>query len=116
MIALALALILNPQVNQATIHQTICVAGWSKSIRPPASYTHRIKRKLVPQGERLSGYELDHWIPLSLGGAPSDPRNLVLQPWPEAKRKDRLETQLHRAVCSGRVSLRDAQLRMGAWR
>lgn len=112
---LAAALALNTAVTPATIHQTVCVPGYSQSIRPPVSYTTRIKRKLVPRGERLSTYELDHWIPISLGGHPSDPRNLVLQPWPEAREKDRLERQLYRAVCAGRISLRDAQLRMEAW-
>lgn len=118
MIALAIAagLILNPQVTPATIHQTICRPGWTKTIRPPTAYTTRIKRRLVPRGERLSAYELDHATPLSLGGAPRDPRNLVLQPWEEARRKDVLERRLNRAVCSGRIPLYDAQLRMEGWR
>lgn len=29
----------NPDVTQATIDKTICVPGWTKTIRPPASYT-----------------------------------------------------------------------------
>lgn len=113
---LTAALVLNPQVTQANIHATVCVHGYSKSIRPPVGYTTRIKRKLVPRGERMGAYELDHQVPISLGGHPSDPRNLVLQPWPEARKKDVLERQLYRAVCSGRVTLKDAQLRMEAWR
>jgi hypothetical protein len=56
---------------------------------------------------RLSHYEEDHLIPLGLGGAPSDPRNL----WPEprtppdgwgADRKDEPEFVLNQLVCSGR--------------
>jgi hypothetical protein len=31
-------------------------------------------------GTDTSSFELDHLVPLELGGAPSDPRNL----WPEA--------------------------------
>ena len=61
-----------------------------------------------------SQYEEDHLIPLGLGGAPADPRNL----WPEprtspdgwgADRKDELEFALNQLVCSGRLLLREAQ-------
>jgi hypothetical protein len=53
-------------------------------------------------------------VPLGLGGAPYDPRNL----WPEprviadgwnAAVKDELEATLPRLVCSGRVPLAEAQ-------
>jgi hypothetical protein len=113
---LAAALVLNPQVTPATIQATICVPGWTRTIRPPTAYTTTIKRRLVPPGHRLAEYELDHRVSLNLGGAPRDPANLWLQPWPEARRKDRVERQLQVAVCQGRVGLRDAQARIGAWK
>ena len=56
----------------------------------------------------------DHLVPLDLGGAPYDPRNL----WPEPRAtadgwnadvKDELEAVLSRLVCSGRVPLAEAQ-------
>lgn len=53
-------------------------------------------------------YEIDHLVPLELGGA-SKPWNLWPQPWDEARRKDLLENRLHRLVCAGRVSLDLAQ-------
>ncbi len=62
----------------------------------------------------MRDYEEDHLIPLSLGGAPADRRNL----WPEprrpddgwtAERKDQLEDVLHRLLCDGGVGLRTAQ-------
>lgn len=53
-------------------------------------------------------YEFDHLVPRELGGA-DDERNLWPQPWPEARRKDRLENRLHRLVCAGTVSLGTAQ-------
>jgi len=34
---------LNPSVTQANIHSTICVPGYTKTIRPPASYTTALK-------------------------------------------------------------------------
>jgi hypothetical protein len=54
-------------------------------------------------------YELDHIVPLALGGHPRALDNLQLQPWPEARRKDRLEVKLQCLVCSGQVSLGEAQ-------
>ena len=37
--------VLNPDVTQETINATICVHGWTKTIRPPTSYTNELKRK-----------------------------------------------------------------------
>jgi hypothetical protein len=111
----------NPSVTQQNIDATICVPGWTKGVRPPSSYTHRIKLELlheleIPQ-EQLADYELDHRIPLSLGGAPADPRNLELQPWDEAEPKDRKEACLARAVCAGVLKLEEAQQRIWSdWR
>lgn len=54
-------------------------------------------------------YEYDHFVPLELGGATNDPRNL----WPELgaspNRKDSVENKLAAAVCAGDVSLVTAQ-------
>ena len=62
--------------------------------------------------DSLSNYELDHLIPLEIGGAPSDVKNL----WPEARygdpnslEKDGIENYLHNQVCSGSMSLSEAQ-------
>jgi hypothetical protein len=52
--------------------------------------------------------EIDHLIPLELGGA-DDVKNLWPQPAPDYKYKDKLENELHRLVCSGKVSLSAAQ-------
>src|SRR5690348_16032676 len=61
------------RVTQATINSTICVAGYTRTIRPPTSYTNRVKQSLiVAYGETapIYAYELDHLIPLELGGNP----------------------------------------------
>lgn len=117
----AFAQVPNPAVTQENIDQTICVPGWAKSIRPPGHYTYAVKRRLMAeQGiplERIASFELDHVLSLGIGGHPTDPGNLRLQPWegPDgARAKDRVETALHRAVCAGRVTLLDAQACMGA--
>src|SRR4051794_16847852 len=35
--------VLNPDVTQATIATTICVHGWTRTVRPPSSYTGDLK-------------------------------------------------------------------------
>jgi hypothetical protein len=63
-----------------------------------------------------TAYQLDHIVPLCLGGSPDDPHNLQLQPWAEATRKDRLEVQACRCVCAGVVPLAEARADLaGDW-
>jgi hypothetical protein len=97
-------------VTQSTIRTTICEPGYTAKVRPPRKFTDAIKRRLV---NGLPGssqdYELDHLIPLGLGGHPTSANNLWLQNWPEAAIKDRDELRLHREVCSGRMTLEQAQ-------
>jgi hypothetical protein len=110
----------NPQITQENIRQTICNPRWStKSVRPEESYTHRLKIEQIAEygysDSRLKDYEEDHFIPLELGGNPTDPKNL----WPEpfetsipdggAHAKDRVESYLHAEVCSGSLTLEQAQ-------
>jgi len=107
---------LNPAVTQENIDETICVRRWTKSIRPPFDVTNLIKlKKLRERGlteADKSRFELDHIIPLALGGFPDDTRNLRLEPWPEADRKDGVEACLAHAVCAGRFSLNEARRRI----
>lgn len=103
---------LNPQVTQATIHRTICVRGWTRTIRPPSSYTTDLKRRQLREaglGGSLSDYQEDHLISLELGGDPTDPRNLWPEPYPRASEVDRIENDLNAKVCAGSLSLADAQ-------
>ena len=103
----------NPAVTQATIRTTICVPGWTATIRPPATFTSRLKRQqIVEYGYTDTNprhYEEDHLISLELGGDPVDPKNL----WPEFGRtpnpKDGVENRLRKAVCDGRIPLVYAQ-------
>ena len=104
--------VLNADVTQATIGSTICRRGWTRTIRPPVEYTNALKKKQMrTYGEsgRLSNYQEDHLISLELGGDPTDPRNLWPEPYPRASAVDRLENELNAQVCSGAVSLADAQ-------
>ena len=105
---------LNPDVTQATIGSTICVPGWTKTVRPPSSYTHALElRQLAEYGESgpTSNFQEDHFISLELGGAPTDPRNLWPEPQPRAGQVDRIENQLNHDVCSGKISLAEGRRR-----
>ncbi|HJU35789.1 MAG TPA: hypothetical protein VJ716_00025 [Gaiellaceae bacterium] len=106
--------VLNPDVTQANIRSTICRHGWTETIRPPTSYTNDLKRKQMRQyGETgsLSDYQEDHLISLELGGSPADPRNLWPEPYPRAADVDKIENELNAQVCSGQLTLAQAQQR-----
>ncbi len=103
---------LNPDVTQATIGQTICVPGWTRTIRPPTSYTSELKAEQIREyglGGTPADYQEDHLISLELGGHPTDPRNLWPEPHPRAEQVDLIENQLNQEVCSGRLTLAEAQ-------
>jgi hypothetical protein len=38
---------MNPEVRQDNIQSTICVKGYTKTIRPPAYYTNRLKKQQI---------------------------------------------------------------------
>jgi hypothetical protein len=92
----------------------ICVPGYAKSVRPPWQHRRAVKRRQIralslPGGIR--DYEEDHIIPLEIGGAPMNIRNLRPERSPR-KVKDRLENELREAVCAERTSLAEAQRQM----
>lgn len=104
----------NPDVTAATIHSTICVSGYSSSIRPPTSYTNPLKVSQIGEygysDTSTADYEEDHLIALEDGGDPRSPQNL----WPEpryavggktAADKDTVENKIHTAICNGTIGL-----------
>jgi hypothetical protein len=104
--------VLNPDVTQATIGTTICVQGWTRSVRPPTEYTNALKlRQMRAYGESgpPSAFQEDHLISLELGGHPTDPRNLWPEPYPRASHVDTIENELNAQVCSGALTLAQAQ-------
>ncbi len=103
---------LNPAVTQTTIARTICVSGWTETVRPSESVTAPEKvASLAAYGDRGSphGYEYDHLISLELGGALNDARNLWPEPGASPNPKDTVENALHRMVCEGQMQLSEAQ-------
>jgi hypothetical protein len=104
--------VLNPAVTQATIGATICRSGWTRTVRPPTDYTNALKRhQMRAYGEHgpMSAYQEDHLVSLELGGDPTDPQNLWPEPYPRAATVDTIENELNAQVCSGHLSLVDAQ-------
>ncbi|HEY2327175.1 MAG TPA: hypothetical protein VGH52_06795 [Gaiellaceae bacterium] len=104
--------VLNPDVTQTNIRDTVCKAGWTKTIRPPVSYTNDLKVKGLVQYRlhgSLSDFQEDHLISLELGGNPIDPRNLWPEPYPRAAAVDQIENQLNHKVCTGELTLAQAQ-------
>jgi hypothetical protein len=103
---------LNPAVTQATIYRTICVGGWTDTVRPPESITEQEKAaSMTAYGDAgsMGGYEYDHFVPLELGGASNDPRNLWPEPGASPNPKDAVEDTLREKVCAGQISLAQAQ-------
>jgi hypothetical protein len=99
-------------VTQATIGSTICVSGWTDTVRPPEDYTENLKRQqMIAYGDAnpISDYEEDHFIPLELGGSPTSPLNLWPEPGASPNPKDAVEDAARAAVCDGRMSLAAAQ-------
>ena len=104
--------VFNPAVTPATIKSTICVSGWTATVRPPVSYTDALKVKSTPPGHSPSEYELDHLDSIEDGGDPRSPSNLWMQAYNDpygARIKDVLETRVAHMVCAGKISLSDAR-------
>lgn len=109
---------INHAVTQRTIRKTICKPGWATSVRPPETATEPLKFKAMrAYGDSTAAgqagrYEYDHLIPIELGGALLDTRNL----WPEqhagtdgSYAKDVRENRLRVLVCVGAVKLAAAR-------
>lgn len=104
--------VVNPDVTQANVAATICKHGWTRMIRPPTSYTNALKLKQMRDygvGGAPEDYQEDHLISLELGGHPTDARNLWPEPYPRASEVDSIENDLNANVCSGDMSLDEAQ-------
>lgn len=105
-----------PGVVLTTKKEDICGGGSTSAIRPPVWYTDDLKASQIVEygwGDVHPGdYEEDHLISLEIGGNPYDPKNL----WPEphggqygSLQKDKVENWLHKQICSGAMTVDEAQ-------
>ena len=86
--------------------QDICAHGYARKVRDvPAEMKREVYREYGIISHGPGDYEIDHLIPLELGGS-----NSIKNLWPESHQvKDRLEGKLHALVCSGQLDLKTAQ-------
>ena len=91
----------------------ICQSGYASSVRNvPTSEKDQVYAEYGIASHTTGQYEVDHLVSLELGGS-NDIANL----WPEAAsptpgfhEKDKVENYLHDQVCSGAISLQQAQI------
>lgn len=92
--------------------QAICTSGYARSVRNvPYAEKEQAYAEYGIHSHYAGQYEVDHLVPLELGGS-----NASANLWPEAAsptpgfhQKDEVENYLHDQVCSGAMSLKDAQ-------
>ncbi len=90
----------------------VCVSGYSKSVRnvPSAEKTQSYTEYGISH-HSTGEYEVDHLISLELGGS-NDIANLwpePADPRPGFHEKDQVENYLHTQMCSGAISMQEAQ-------
>jgi len=110
----------NADVTQDNLYQTICKSGYTKTIRPPVSYTNKLKVEQITEygftDTSLKDYEEDHLISLELGGDPNSVLNLWPEPHGSPNEKDTVENYLNQQVCDGNIQLEQAQKEIsGNW-
>ncbi len=90
----------------------ICVSGYASSVRSvPSSEKDAVYAEYGITHHTTGQYEVDHFVSLELGGS-NDISNLWPQPAspkPGFHEKDKVENYLHDQVCSGAMTLADAQ-------
>jgi hypothetical protein len=102
-------------MRSTTVHE-LCTTSTSLVRNVPESLKKDVFNNYGMNGNDRSkcseGYEIDHLVSLELGGA-NDGRNLWAQSYcgeNNAHKKDKLENELHRQVCLGKMNIIDAQM------
>lgn len=91
----------------------ICTPGYSKTVR---NVPQKLRKAVfaeysVPYPQPRGAFEVDHLVPLALGGS-NDIANLWLEaaePAPGFREKDIVEIYLWGEICAGRIALNVAQ-------
>jgi hypothetical protein len=107
---------LTPGAVLSTEASKICVSGYSSTVRNVSAATKKqvYAEYGVSYPQATGAYEVDHFIPLEIGGS-NDIKNLWLEPAspsPGFHQKDQFEDFEHDQVCSGKISVQEAQSRM----
>jgi hypothetical protein len=116
---------ITPGATRVVTTKAVCIPGSSKAVRNvPTSEKNAVYKEYKIANRKPGSYEIDHDISLELGGS-NDIKNL----WPEiydinvggfnegAHTKDALENKLHALMCSGKLTMAQAQNAIrGDWR
>lgn len=90
----------------------VCISGYSSSVRDVSeSLKNQVYAAYGIINRSPGQYEVDHFIPLELGGS-NDITNLfpeAASPKPGFHEKDKVENYLHDQVCNGSIDLQLAQ-------
>ena len=105
-----------PGAVLTTDASTICAPGYASSVRDVSTGTKEqvYAEYGVSYPQPTGAYEVDHFIPLEIGGS-NDINNLWLEPaspTPGFHQKDQFENFEHGQVCNGTISAAEAQSRM----
>ena len=105
-------------ISSAT-KSAVCKSGYSKTVRNvPESEKKQVYAEYGIASRSPGQYEVDHFISLELGGS-NDISNLFPEPaspTPGFHEKDKVENYLHAQVCSGAITLLEAQTEIsGNW-
>ena len=104
---------LTPGDVLTTDRNQICTPGYTKTVRNvPSSLKHQVYLAYGIPTHKPGDYEIDHLIPLELGGSNSM-RNL----WPQSFKskplnahvKDEIENKLHAMICNSQIGVSQAQ-------
>ena len=91
----------------------ICKPGYAQSVRNvPDSEKNQVYAEYGIKSHTPGQYEVDHLVSLELGGS-NDISNLwpeLASPKPGFHEKDKVENYLHDQVCSGAITLKQAQI------
>jgi hypothetical protein len=105
---------LTPGAVRSTDTADVCQHGTSQLRHMTRERSDALLGEYGLPGGRHPDYELDHLIPLGIGGADDDaniwpePRATIEPEW-NAERKDQLEAKLRALVCGGKLDITVAQ-------
>ena len=105
---------LTPGAVRTTDVADVCSHGTNQLRHMSCESSDAIMAEYGLPGGRHPDYEIDHLIPLGIGGADSDanlwpePRARIEPEW-NAEPKDQLEAKLRALVCAGRLDIVVAQ-------
>ena len=111
---------LTPGATLPVTEKEVCVPGYAGRVRNVPQFVKNKAYQIYGITSRKPGqYEIDHLISLQLGGSNEIsnlwPQSYITMPW-NAHVKDQLENKLHALVCSGQMTLKEAQEKIsGYW-